>query len=51
MLPVLSLSEQQQIVYRLDSAFVQVETLKSKLLQAISECDALKQAILRQVFE
>lgn len=46
-----SLSEQQAIVTRLDASFVQIEELKRKLNEALAECDALKQALLREVFE
>lgn len=46
-----SLSEQQRIVSRLDSLSAHVHELEEVLQKTIAECDALKQAILRQVFE
>ena len=46
-----SLSEQQKIVSRLDSLSENVKKLQEVLDKTIKECDALKQAILRQVFE
>lgn len=45
------LSEQQEIVSRLDSLNEKVNTLQQNYSRICSECDALKQAILRQVFE
>jgi type I restriction enzyme M protein len=50
-IPVPPLSEQQSIVDYLDALFSKVEALKRNLNQSLAECDALKQAILRQVFE
>lgn len=49
MLP--SLSEQQSIVSHLDSLNEKVNTLQQNYSRICDECDALKQAILRQVFE
>ena len=46
-----SLSEQQRIVSRLDSLSAHVRELEEVLQKTIAECDALKQALLRQVFE
>ena len=46
-----SLSEQQQIVTRLDSLSANIKALEENLEKTISECDALKQALLREVFE
>ena len=46
-----SLSEQQAIVTRLDSLSENVKKLQEVLDKTIKECDALKQAMLRQVFE
>lgn len=46
-----SLSEQQKIVSRLDSLSENVKKLQEVLDKTIKECDALKQAILREVFE
>ena len=45
------LSKQQRIVSRLDSLSAHVRELEEVLQKTISECDALKQALLRQVFE
>lgn len=45
------LSEQQAIVSRLDSLSKNVKKLQEVLEKTIKECDALKQAMLRQVFE
>jgi restriction endonuclease S subunit len=46
-----SLSEQQRIVSRLDSLSANVKKLEEIMQKTIAECDALKQAILLQVFE
>ena len=45
------LSEQQSIVSFLDSLNEKVNTLQQNYSHICDECDALKQAILRQVFE
>ena len=45
------LSEQQSIVATLDSLKSKVDRLKANYDKISQECDALKQAILRQVFE
>lgn len=45
------LSEQQSIVSFLDSLSEKVNTLQQNYSHICDECDALKQAILRQVFE
>ena len=45
------LSEQQEIVSLLDSLNEKVNTLQQNYSRICDECDALKQAILRQVFE
>ena len=45
------LSEQQTIVATLDSLKSKVDRLQSNFEKISQECDALKQAILRQVFE
>ncbi len=45
------LSEQQSIVSFLDSLNEKVNTLQQNYSRICNECDALKQAILRQVFE
>ena len=46
-----SLSEQQSIVETLDSLKSKVDRLQENYNKISQECDALKQAILRQVFE
>ena len=46
-----SLSEQQSIVTTLDSLKSNVDRLQANYEKISQECDALKQAILRQVFE
>lgn len=46
-----SLSKQQQIVERLDALSEQVKELEAIATKTATECDALKQALLRQVFE
>ena len=50
-IPVPSLSEQQSIVATLDSLKSKVDRLQANFDKMSQECDALKQAILRQVFE
>ena len=49
-IPIPSLSEQQSIVSFLDSLNEKVNTLQQNYSRICNECDALKQAILRQVF-
>ncbi len=44
-------NEQQRIVARLDSLSAHVRELEEVLKKTIAECDALKQALLRKVFE
>jgi type I restriction enzyme S subunit len=46
-----SLNEQQSIVETLDSLKSKVDSLQENYVKISQECDALKQAILRQVFE
>ena len=45
------LSEQQRIVSRLDSLSANVKALEENQRKVMAECDALKQALLRKVFE
>lgn len=45
------LSEQQRIVERLDSLSKNVKALEENQQKVVAECDALKQALLRKVFE
>ena len=51
MIGVPSLQEQQSIVSYLDSLSEKLNTLQQNYSRICNECDALKQAILRQVFE
>ena len=50
-MPIPSHSEQQSIVTTLDSLKSKVDRLQENYEKISQECDALKQAILRQVFE
>ena len=50
-IPTPPLSEQQSIVETLDSLKSKVDRLQANFDKISQECDALKQAILRQVFE
>lgn len=45
------LSDQQLIVSRLDTLSSQVRQLEENCRKTLAECDALKQAMLREVFE
>lgn len=45
------LSDQQQIVSQLDTLSKTLHQLESNYTKTVAECDALKQALLRQVFE
>ena len=49
--PVPSLEEQQQIVSHLDLLSADVRQLEEMQRKTLAECDALKQAMLREVFE
>jgi len=51
LIPALPLSEQQSIVSRLDSLSEKVKKLEGIQQNIIAECDALKQAMLREIFE
>lgn len=50
-IPLPPLSEQQRIVERLDALSAHIRELEENQKKIISECDALKQALLRKVFE
>ena len=50
-IPIYSITEQQNIVATLDSIKSKVDRLQENYDKISQECDALKQAILRQVFE
>ena len=50
-IPLPPLSEQQSIVAALDSLKSKVDRLQANFAKLSQECDALKQAILKQVFE
>ena len=45
------LSEQQRIVSRLDALSANIKKLEEVQRKTLAECDALKQAMLREVFE
>lgn len=45
------LPEQERIVTRLDALSAKVAALEANYTQTVAECDALKQALLREVFE
>ena len=49
--PLVSPSEQQRIVSRLDFLSKNVKALEENQRKVMAECDALKQALLRKVFE
>ena len=49
--PIPSLEDQQQIVSRLDSLSTRIKQLEEVQRKTIAECNALKQALLREVFE
>lgn len=49
--PLPPLSTQQSIVTRLDALSSQVRQLEENCRKTLAECDALKQAMLREVFE
>lgn len=51
MIPILSLEEQQSIANTLDSIKSKVDQLQVNYDKISQECDALKQSILKQVFE
>ena len=50
-IPIYSITEQQSIVVTLDSLKSKVDRLQANFEKISQECDALKQAILKQVFE
>lgn len=50
-IPYPPLPTQKQIVSRLDSLSLNVRAIEEKYQKMIAECDALKQAMLREVFE
>ena len=49
--PIMPLPEQECIVTRLDALSAKVAALEANYTQTVAECDALKQALLREVFE
>ena len=49
--PIIPLPEQERIVTRLDALSAKVTALEANYTQTVAECDALKQALLREVFE
>ena len=50
-IPIFPLNEQNQIVSRLDKLSSKVRAIEEKYQKMVEECDALKQAMLRDVFE
>ncbi|MCR5158830.1 MAG: restriction endonuclease subunit S [Prevotella sp.] len=50
-IPIITLKEQKEIVARLDSLSAKVKQLEEVHRKTLAECDALKQAMLREVFE
>ena len=50
-IPVPSLSEQEQIVERLDAAFAQIDELKSNAERQLAEARALFQSALTQAMQ
>ena len=44
-------AEQQAIVSRLDSAFAKIDAVKANAEKIVAECDAMKQALLKEMFE
>ena len=50
-IPIIDIESQQKIVARLDSLSEKVKKLEEKQRKIMAECDALKQAILREIFE
>ena len=45
------ISEQRQIVSRLDALSANIKKLEEVQRKTLAECDVLKQAMLREVFE
>ena len=50
-IPLTTLDEQSQIVSHLDKLSSKVRDIEEKYQKMVEECDALKQAMLRDVFE
>ena len=51
LIPIIKKEEQKQIVSRLDKLSSKVRAIEEKYQKMVEECDALKQAMLRDVFE
>lgn len=51
LIPIINLNDQQRIVARLDSLRSLLTELEQKYAKIAAECDALKQAILKETFE
>lgn len=51
LIPFIPIAEQEAIVERLDKLSAQVREMEEIHKQTIAECDALKQALLRETFE
>ena len=50
-IPIAPMNEQQSIVSRLDALSASIKQLEEVQRKTLAECDALKQAMLREVFE
>lgn len=50
-IPIAPMNEQQSIVSRLDALSANIKKLEELQRKTLAECDALKQAMLREVFE
>ena len=51
LIPIIKKEEQKQIVSHLDKLSSKVQAIEEKYQKMVEECDALKQAMLRDVFE
>ena len=51
LIPIINKEEQKRIVSRLDKLSSKVRAIEEKYQKMVEECDALKQAMLRDVFE
>ena len=50
-IPIIPLDEQRRIVTHLDTLSSTIRKLEENYRKTLEECDALKQAVLREVFE
>ena len=51
LIPIINKEEQKRIVSHLDKLSSKVRAIEEKYQKMVEECDALKQAMLRDVFE